>query len=97
MNRRNILIIAAIFSFVMLIGSALSNVVMAAHISDVGAQTKVLEQKANALAQKNEEMLTEIATKQSLTAIQMQAQAQGFVPRTQALVISDIPKLASAQ
>lgn len=79
-----------------LVVSAAGNIVMAAHVSDVGAKTHEYEAKTTQLSAHNDEMLQTLASKQSLSSIKEWAIAQGFVPHASVVVIrSATTKIAS--
>lgn len=78
-----------------LVSFALANIVMAAHVSDAGARIHVYEEKIARTSAHNDEMLQELASKQSLTSIKLWALAQGFIPHGQLTVIRpSAPKIA---
>ncbi len=80
----------------LLIVSAFANIIMAAHVSDVGARIHDYESKALKLSAHNDEMLQTLASKQSLVEMRAWALSQGFVPRDQLLVVREqAPKIAS--
>jgi hypothetical protein len=88
--------IAFFLPLFVLVLSAAANIVMAAHVSDVGAKTHEYEAKTNKLSAHNEEMLQTLASKQSLASIKDWAISQGFVPHSSVVVIrSASTKIAS--
>lgn len=74
--------------------SALANIIMAASVSDVGLRVHEYESKAARISAHSDELMTELAAKQSLTALKDWASANGFVPRGKIAVVES-PKLAS--
>lgn len=62
--------------------SALANIIMAAEVSDVGAKIHAYESKALVLQVRRDDLLTTLASKQSLQQLKVWALAQGFVPRS---------------
>jgi hypothetical protein len=71
----------------LLIVSAFANIIMAAHVSDVGALTHEYEVKTTQLASHDDEMLQTLAGKQSLAVLKDWAISQGFVPRSSVVVV----------
>jgi hypothetical protein len=84
-----------VLPFLILLLTAVSNIVVAARVSDSGVKALELEGKYHSLSKKNEEMVRELATKQSLITLKDQAIAAGFVPR-QTPIVLESPKLAKA-
>lgn len=81
----------------LLTGSALANIIMAAGISDVGARIHEYESKATVISGKSNELMTELASKQSLTELKSWAVAAGFVPAGSVTTVEkQSPKLARA-
>lgn len=77
--------------------SALANIIMAAGISDVGARIHEHESKAALISAHSNELMTELASKQSLVELKAWANSAGFVPRgTVTTIESSSPKLARA-
>ncbi len=77
--------------------SALANIIMAAGISDVGARIHDYEAKAAVISTHSNELMTELAAKQSLDELKSWALASGFVPRTNTATRETVtPKLARA-
>lgn len=88
-------VVFIIVPFLILVGSALSSIVMGARVSDVGAQVNTLESKYLSLSKSNQDMVLQLAQKQSLAVIKSQAASLGFVPRTSVVMVGS-PKLAKA-
>ena len=75
--------------------SALANIVMAAHVSDIGSQIHDDETKTAQLLQHNDEMQQELAGKQSLAQLKVWADQQGFIPHGKIVAVAPTtPKLA---
>lgn len=84
------------FPLCVLIVSAFANIIMAAHVSDVGAKTHEYEAKTVKLSAHNDEMLQTLASKQSLASIKEWAISQGFIPHGTIVVLkSASTKIAS--
>lgn len=77
--------------------SALANIIMAASISDVGARIHEYESKTAIISTHSDELMTELASKQSLAELKSWALTAGFVPRGAVTTIEIAsPKLARA-
>lgn len=75
--------------------SALANIIMAAQVSDVGARTHEYELKTALLSVHSDELMTQLASKQSLVELKAYAMTAGFVPRGKMFTLQPhVPKLA---
>lgn len=75
-------------------GAALSNIVAGAQVSDVGSRMNTLEAKYQLLRKRNDQMLSMLAQKQSLSVLKEEAIAAGFVPRTTLVSLKEQRTLA---
>jgi len=66
---------------------ALANITVAASVSDVGAQTRLYDDKAIALAAHSDILMQELASKQSLSSLKVWALQEGFVPQSNLTVV----------
>lgn len=76
--------------------SALANIIVGASVSDVGARIHEYETKTAVLENHSDELMTQLAEKQSLAQLKVWAVSAGFVPRTSVVTVTpQSPKLAA--
>jgi len=93
---RLIHLIAFILPLVVLLCSALGNIVTSARVSDLGAKIHALEVKHETLSMQNQAVTAQLAQKQSLSHLREVALAQGFVPITHVVNVKPSTSLAQA-
>lgn len=75
--------------------SAVGNIVMAAHVSDIGSKVSSLEYKYQSMKKHNDDLSLELAQARSLKNLTEEAKLLGFIPVT-SMVFVDNPQLAKA-